>query len=58
MDVDALGAMMKPVKSTPAKSRVKSKAQKVSKRKKPRNSMIFPAEVARRRNMATKKSKK
>ncbi|OCT50823.1 hypothetical protein CLCR_07727 [Cladophialophora carrionii] len=57
MDIDAQGAKMKAVRSAPGKNRVNRKAHKISK-KKPRNSMVFPSEIARRKKMAIKKTKR
>ncbi|ETI23408.1 hypothetical protein G647_05210 [Cladophialophora carrionii CBS 160.54] len=57
MDIDAQGAKMKAVRSASGKNRVNRKAHKISK-KKPRNSMVFPSEIARRKKMAIKKTKR
>jgi hypothetical protein len=57
MDLDAEGVNMKPAKSRSDKSRSKRKVHKVSKRK-PRNSMVFASEKARKAKMVSKKSKR
>ncbi|KAI1617495.1 hypothetical protein EDD36DRAFT_3160 [Exophiala viscosa] len=57
MELDGEGVSMKPSKSRSDKARsISRKAHKVSKRK-PRNSMVFASERARKAKMATKKSK-
>ncbi|KIW97003.1 uncharacterized protein Z519_02394 [Cladophialophora bantiana CBS 173.52] len=57
MDVDAQGASMKPVKSSTARSQVNHKVRKVSKRK-PKNSVVFASEIARKKKMARHKAKR
>lgn len=59
MELDGEGVSMKPSKSRSDKDKARSsrKAHKVSKRK-PRNSMVFASERARKAKMTSKKSKR
>jgi hypothetical protein len=57
MDIDARGPKVKPVKLASTRDKFNHKPHKISKRKKPRNSIVFPSEVARRKKMASKRNK-
>ncbi|KAK4945183.1 hypothetical protein LTR10_015609 [Elasticomyces elasticus] len=57
MELDGEGVSMKSSKSRSDKARASRKAHKVSKRK-PRNSMVFASERARKAKMVSKKSKR
>ena len=58
MDLDAQIAKTKPGKTTSTKDKFNHKSHKISKRKKTRNSIVFPSEIARRKKMAGAKSKR
>ncbi|OAP57014.1 hypothetical protein AYL99_09126 [Fonsecaea erecta] len=58
MDVDAQGTDMKLVKSSTARHQSNRKIHKVSKKKKPKNSVVFASEIARKNKMARKKTKR